>query len=114
MRIINRVNLDRLDDTIQRMKKNPSQAKKVTRVEGEWILDEAWWPQFRAKIQAEGGSFILEADQPKAQGGEGIKPSPMHYCLYGVAACTAATFATVAATEGIELRKTRPKSWLTT
>lgn len=104
---MNRVNLDRLDDTIQRVRMDPSKAKRVTRIEGEWVLDELWWPQFRAEIQAERGILILEADQPIPLGGEGIKPSPMHYCLYGVAACAAATFATVAATEGIRLRKMR-------
>jgi uncharacterized OsmC-like protein len=29
----------------------------------------------------------------------------MHYCLYGVAACTVASFDTLAASKGIELKK---------
>jgi len=107
MGIVNRVNLDRLNETVQKMKTDPSKAKRVTKIEGEWILDETWWPQFRAEIQTETGGFFLEADQPILLGGEGIRPSPMHYCLYGVAACTAATFATVAATEGVKLKKMR-------
>lgn len=80
MGIVNRVNLDRLNETVQKMKTDPSKAKKVTKIEGEWILDEALWPQFRAEIQTETGGFTLEADQPLPLGGEGIRPSPMHYC----------------------------------
>lgn len=58
-------------------------------------------------MQAEKGKFSLEADQPSLQGGGGARPGPMHYCFYGVAACTAATFATTAAMEGIRLKKMR-------
>ena len=77
------------------------------KLEGEWLFNKAEMPQFRAEVQAEKGRFMIEADQPTFLGGGGTKPSPMHYCLYGVAACTAATFATAATTERIELKKMR-------
>lgn len=105
--IVNRVNLNKLNETVENIRSNRDKAKKVTRIEGEWLLDQEGGPQFRAEIQAEKEKFILEADQPVPLGGGGSRPSPMHYCLYGVAACTAATFATVAASEGIKLRKMR-------
>jgi len=105
MVVVNRVNLDKLNETLREITNNPNKAKKVTRIEGEWLLDEVEGPQFRTEIQAEKGKFIIEADQPIPLGGGGTRPGPMHYCLYGVAACTAATFATIAATEGIKLRK---------
>ncbi|MFQ6124866.1 MAG: OsmC family protein [Candidatus Heimdallarchaeota archaeon] len=105
MNVVNRVNLDRLEDTGQKMMGDPNEAKKITRIEGEWLLDATEDPQFRAEIQTEKGTFSLEADQPTSLGGEGTRPGPMHYCLYGVASCTAATFATSAATEGVLLRK---------
>ncbi len=103
--IVNRVNMERLKETVQNMEIDPGKAKKVTKIEGEWILNEALLPQFRAEIQTETGIHILEADQPVSLGGEGSRPGPMHYCLYGVAACTAATFNSVAATEGIKIKK---------
>ncbi len=105
--IVNRVNMDRVSETVEKMRTDPSKAKKVTKIEGEWILDEALLPQFRAEIQTDTGIHILEADQPVSLGGEGLRPGPMHYCLYGVAACTAATFASVASNEGIKLKKMR-------
>jgi uncharacterized OsmC-like protein len=105
MVVVNRVNLDKLNETVREITNDPNKAKKVTRIEGEWLLDEVEGPQFRAEIQAEKGKFTIEADQPISLGGWGTRPGPMHYCLYGVAACTAATFATIAATEGIKLRK---------
>lgn len=107
MNVLNRINLDRLKETIQKIREDSSEAKKTTRIEGEWILDDAGAPQFRAEIQTETQTFTVEADQPTSLGGGGTRPSPMHYCLYGVAACTAATFVTLAATEGIELKKMR-------
>lgn len=107
MDVINHIDLKRLNETIQRIKKDPSKAKKVTKIEGEWILKSINAPQFRAEIQTEKQKFTIGADQPTSLGGGGTRLSPMHYCLYGVAACTAATFATVAATEGVKLRKMR-------
>jgi uncharacterized OsmC-like protein len=38
-------------------------------------------------------------------GGGGRKPDPVQYCLYGLAACFAGTFATLAAMEGVALKK---------
>jgi uncharacterized OsmC-like protein len=103
MNVVNRINLDRLKDTIQKIEEDPSKAKKITRIEGEWVLDNVDVPSFRAEIQ----KFTIEADQPIILGGGGTQPSPMHYCLYGIAVCVAATFATVAAMERIELKKMR-------
>lgn len=105
--ILNRVNLDKLNETAENVRLNRERAKKVTRIEGEWLLNFNEGPQFRAEIQGEKGKFTVEADQPIPLGGGGTRPSPMHYCFYGVAACTAATFATIAASEGVKLRKVR-------
>jgi uncharacterized OsmC-like protein len=37
-------------------------------------------------------------------GGMGLAPDPIQYCLYGLAACYAATFVSIAAMEGIALQ----------
>jgi len=105
MVVINRVDLDKLGETVEMIRKDISKARRTTRLEGEWFLDSVDGPQFRAEVSVERGKFVLEADQPGFLGGGGTRPGPMHYCLYGVAACTGATFATIAATEGIILRR---------
>ena len=105
--IVNRVNLNKLNETVENIRLNRDKAKKVTKIEGEWLLDPEEGPQFRAEVQTEKEKFTIEADQPIPLGGGGTRPSPMHYCLYGVAACTAATFATIAASEGVKLRRMR-------
>lgn len=107
MSSINHIDLSKLGATVERFKANPELAKKVNKVEGEWILNKTEGPQFRAKIQTESGDVILEADQPSSLGGSGSALGPMIYCLYGVASCYLATFASVAAERAIELKSLR-------
>jgi uncharacterized OsmC-like protein len=99
----NNVNVDRLKATIAEVKSDASKAKKVNKLEGEWNTGKG--AQFRATVSFEGGKATLEADQPSFLGGGGTQPGPMIYCLYGSASCYAATFATMAAMEGITLNK---------
>jgi uncharacterized OsmC-like protein len=110
MTVINNVNLESLKKTEEKFKKDPSLAKKINRIEGEWILDSKTGPQFRAEIFIEKGTAILEANQPTSLGGGGTRAGPMHYCLYGVAACFAATFATIAASESVVLKRLKVKA----
>lgn len=35
---MNRVNLNKLNETIGKMRKDPSEAKKTTRIDGEWLF----------------------------------------------------------------------------
>mgnify|MGYP001570752509 CR=1 FL=1 len=99
----NNVNLEKLYVTIAEVKKDLSKAKKVTKIEGEWNVGEG--SQFKATVQLENGKMTLEADQPSFLGGGGTQPGPMIYCLYGSASCYVATFATMAAMEGVALKK---------
>ena len=46
----------------------------------------------------------MESDQPKNLGGGGTRPGPLHYCFFGLVSCYTATFAAMAAMEGIELK----------
>lgn len=101
----NNVDVDRLQATFADVQKDLSKAKKVNKIEGEWNLGQG--PQFRATVSFENGKMTLEADQPGFLGGGGTQPGPMIYCLYGSASCYAATFATMAALEGIDLKKLR-------
>ena len=100
---LNNVNVEKLKVTIADVQKDLAKAKKTNKVEGEWNL--AGGAQFKAEVSFENGKITLEADQPGFLGGGGTKPGPMIYCLYGSASCYVATFATMAAMEGIALKK---------
>ena len=99
---INNVNTDKLQDVIKEIKGDPSKAKRVNKIEGEWNLKDG--AQFTSEIAYEKGKVILRSDQPTFLGGGGTEPGPMLYCLYGMASCYTATFATMAAMEGIKLK----------
>ena len=98
---LNNVNVEKLKETAEAITAAPEKAKKVIKIEGAWNLAEG--AQFTATLSYEGGMVTFEADQPTFLGGGGTAPGPMLYCLYGSASCYVATYATVAAAEGVKL-----------
>lgn len=100
----NNVNVVAMQETVEAMKKDPTQAKKVKQVGGQWIFQEGE-PQFRAEVEFPKGKEVLQADFPLFLGGGGLKPDPIQYCLYGLAACFAGIFAAMAAMAGVDLKK---------
>ena len=96
----NGVDLDVLEKTRQEFTSNPSAARRTNGVEGRWDPERG---QFVSEIEWAGKTFTLRAEQPPFMGGAGQELGPLHYCLYGSAACYMATLATVAAEEGIDL-----------
>jgi uncharacterized OsmC-like protein len=103
---INNVDLARVGAFVEEVKKDKSKAIKIKRVGGEWNLEEGK-PQFRGTLKHASGSTVLEADGPPFMGGSGMKPDPVQYCLYGLAACFAQTFASIAAEKGVKLKHLR-------
>ena len=89
---------------IEEVKKDKGKALKVKRVEGTWNLEDGK-VQFASTLEHANGSTFVEADAPPFLGGNGIKPDPVQYCLFGLAACFAQTFASIAAEKNIELKK---------
>lgn len=104
MTAINKVNLATLEQVIKEAETDPSKAKRMQKVEGEWLLEEDG-PQFRAEVSFEGGKVVMESDQPTNLGGGGTRPGPLHYCFFGLVSCYTATFAAMAGMMGIKLRK---------
>ncbi|MBI2918175.1 MAG: OsmC family protein [Chloroflexi bacterium] len=100
----NNVDVAAVEQAAAEGKQDPRKLRRTQRIEGEWLLAEGG-PQFRAEIAYENGRIVLEADQPNAQGGSGSRPSPIHYCSYGMAACYTATYAMVASQMGITLHR---------
>ena len=107
LRVVNHVDLDKIENSAKMMKVDPAKAKKVNRVEGEWICGGTEGPQFRADFELESGKFTLEADSPSFLGGSGTRPGPLHYCIFGLTSCFASTFMTLAAMEDIAIKKAR-------
>ncbi|MDP3025485.1 MAG: OsmC family protein [candidate division Zixibacteria bacterium] len=103
---IHNVDMDKIGQFIEEVKKDPSKALKSKKVSGEWNLKEDL-PQFQAKLEFALGDEMVFSDQAPFMGGEGRKPDPIQYCLYGLCACYAATFVSLANLEGINLRGLR-------
>ena len=102
---MNNINLIELNKTIDSAKKDKNLLKKQMVVEGEWSFIESK-PQFNSKISTQSGkTYLLSADEPTAFGGSEAAPNAVQHCLFGIAACYAATFAQWATIKGINLKK---------
>ncbi len=101
---LNNVNLEKAGAFVEEAKKDKSKALKVKRIEGNWNLEDGK-VQFTATLEHANEKTIVEADGPPFMGGSGIKPDPIQYCLFGLAACYAQTFASIAAEKGIKLKQ---------
>lgn len=101
---LNNVNLNNAKAFVEEVKADKNKAIKVKRVEGNWNFKEGN-PQFESTLEHSGRTTLVEADAPPFMGGSGIKPDPVQYCLFGLAACFAQTFASIAAEKGIKLDK---------
>lgn len=101
---LNNINLEKAGAFVEEVKKDKSKALKVKRVEGNWNPEDGK-VQFTSTLEHASGTTVVEADGPPFMGGSGIKPDPVQYCLFGLAACFAQTFASIAAEKGIKLDK---------
>jgi len=101
---INKVDMEKAGAFAEEVKKDRSKALKVKRIEGNWNLEDGK-VQFAATLEHPQGSTVVEADGPPFLGGSGIKPDPVQYCLFGLAACYAQSFASIAAERGIKLKQ---------
>lgn len=96
------VNLQAARNFVEVVRKDPAAARKQKRVEGSWNFTEGQ-PQFRAELEFPKGKVEVRCELPPFAGGWGTSPDPIQYCLFGMAACYATTFASVAAQEGVSL-----------
>jgi len=101
---LHNVDMEKIGQFIEEVKKDPSKAIKTKKVTGEWNLKEDK-PQFQARLEFALGDEMVFSDQAPFLGGEGRKPDPIQYCLYGLCACYAATFVAIANLERISLKR---------
>jgi len=100
---LNHMNLEAMKTFLEEVKQDLSKAKKSKKVECSWNFDEGK-PQIESKVQHPRGDTILRADFAPFMGGEGLAPDPIQYCLFGLAACFAGTFASMATMMGIKIQ----------
>jgi len=99
---INNINTEAMGKFVEEVKANPEAAKKIKTVEGVWNFTPGA-PQFKAVMEFKQGSETVQADFAPFMGGNGLKPDPIQYCLFGLASCYAGTFMSLAAMEGVEI-----------
>lgn len=100
---INNVNVPEIEKFVAVIRKDAAQAKKHKVVKGAWSF-EAGKPQFGTELSFPKGTVKLTTELPGFAGGWGTSPDPIQYCLSGLAACFAVTFAATAASEGVALK----------
>lgn len=103
---LNNVNVEAIKAFAAELERDPAAGKKTKKVVGEWVFEEGK-PQFRGALDYPQGTQLTESDFAPFMGGRGLRPDPVQYCLYGMAACFASTYAAVAASEGVPLKKLR-------
>jgi len=103
--IINNTDLDKISQTISDGKKDKQNLRKPVKLQGEWNLDPSKGYQFKTELSYEKGKEVIEIDSPSFLGGNGNRLGPMAYCVAGITSCFIATFTSVAATQGIRLKK---------
>ena len=100
--MMNNMNLKAMKIFMEEVKHDYSKAKKNKKVECSWNFDEGK-PQMESKVQFPKGEMVLRSDFAPFMGGDGLVPDPIQYCLFGFAACFAATFMSSATILGIKI-----------
>jgi len=103
---LNNIDLDKIAKTVDEVRRDTSKAVRRVEVSGEWV-DEPSEYQFAATCLTESGRFRLEVDSPSFMGGNGSRPTPIHFCLVGIGSCFMSTFMGVATERGIRVRSAK-------
>ncbi len=105
--IMNNIDLDKIQKTIESGHKDPQFLKKPIRLEGEWNFDIQKGYQFKTELAYEKGKEVIEIDSPSFLGGSGNRLGPMGYCVVGITSCFITTLVSILSSHGIKLNKLR-------
>lgn len=108
--IINNIDLDKIQKTIESGQKDKQFLKKPVKLEGEWNFDIQKEYQFRTELAYENGKEIIEIDSPSFLGGNGNRLGPMGYCVAGITSCFITTFVSILSSHGIKLNRLKIKA----
>ncbi len=106
--IVNGVNVDELDETIEAVKRQPELAELQFRADNEWItgahnrtiINEVYGAGQEHLREKE---FVLEKDEPAFLLGTDKSANPVEHLLAALAGCLTTTLVYFAAAEGVEL-----------
>ncbi|TFF89741.1 MAG: OsmC family peroxiredoxin [Promethearchaeota archaeon] len=103
---INRINLEKLQDTIEVFTQNPELCKRVIEAKGDWRLNVEYGPQFEIQLQTEkAGEITIQTDETIILGGGGTSFHPVALCIAGFCASISSTFIKTASFKGIKLTR---------
>ncbi|MGI5254208.1 OsmC family protein [Actinacidiphila glaucinigra] len=107
--MINGVDMDALSQTVDAVRDKPELAQVTFGVQSEWSggahqRATTTAPRQNGEVIASRtATYVFESDEPTALLGTDKAANPAEYILQGLAGCYAVTYASVAATRGIEL-----------
>lgn len=107
--VMNGVNVERLDQTIQAVQKDPGLAKSQFRAINRWVSgghNRSTIQGFYAAGQEDTSRtrpFVLDADEPPVLLGQDKGANPVEFVLHALAACVTTSLAYHAAARGIRL-----------
>lgn len=108
--IINNIDLDKIQKTIESGQKDSEFLKKPVKLEGEWNFDVKEGYQFKTELAYEKGKQTIEIDSPSFLGGSGNRLGPMGYCIAGITSCFITTFVSILSSQGIKLNRLKIKA----
>lgn len=107
--VLNGVDRDALNATVDAVRKNPSLAQVTFALGADWksgcrqVATTGDVRQDGSVVGSRTARYTLESDEPEALLGSDTAASPGEYVLQALAGCYAVTFAANAAVRGIEL-----------
>jgi uncharacterized OsmC-like protein len=104
---MNNIDTTQVKDFKKVIQTDPKQAKFTARIEGDWLFEEGG-PQFRSTVKVKDGTYTMESSHPNFSG-PGIRPGPMAFGLFWLAACYSSTYVTEAAMRNIRLKSLKTK-----
>lgn len=107
--MINGVPVDRLMDTIEAVKENPSLGEFHFRAKSRWVRGGHYMSSIKdfygagQEDTSRHKPFILHGDEPDVLLGKDNGPNPVEFILHGLAGCLSTTFIYYAAAQGIKI-----------
>ena len=100
--VINNINVKTLKENFRKIKKSQSRALEKLKINVGWNLVKNY-PQMYSEVRAEKTPLILESELQTFLGGKGIRPTPMQYFFYGVAASYFSTIMLILSEKGVRV-----------
>ncbi len=104
---INNIDTRQVHEYRKEIIRDPKEAKFTAKIEGDWLFEEGG-PQFRSTVKVKDGTYTMEASHPNFAG-PGIRPGPMAFGLFWLAACYTSTYVTEAAMRNIRLTSVKTR-----